>query len=83
MGLIKESKTNIAAAHATRAIQEGRSVLVYRYDVPATSSALSGPVSGAAEVIETIERTGWRLTDMTYGGHQARNGAVILLFRRS
>jgi len=46
MGLIKDTKTSIAASHATRAIQEGRRVLLYRYDVPTTSSGFSGPVSG-------------------------------------
>ena len=81
MGRITGSKANIAASHATRAIQEGRTILVYRYDVPATSSGFSGPVSGAAEVIESIER-GWRLGDVTYGEKQSRNGALILLFRR-
>jgi hypothetical protein len=82
MGRITDSKTSIAASHATRAIQEGRTILVYRYDVPATSSGLSGPISGAAEVIETIERAGWRLANMAHDGKQSRNGALVLLFRR-
>jgi hypothetical protein len=83
MGLIKDTKTNIASSHAVRAVQEGRTTLLYRYDVPSTSSGFSGPVSGAAEVIESIERAGWQLSNMAYDGKQARNGAVVLLFRRS
>jgi hypothetical protein len=83
MGFIKDTKANVAGSHAARAAQEGRRVLLYRYDVPATSSGFSGPVSGAAEVIESIEGQGWHLSDMAYDGKQARNGAVVLLFRRS
>jgi hypothetical protein len=53
-----------------------------RYDVPSASSGFSGPISGAAEVIESIERVGWQLSNMAYDGKQARNGAVVVLFRR-
>jgi hypothetical protein len=35
-------------------------------NVPATSSGFSGPVSGGAEVIESVERQGWRLSHMAY-----------------
>jgi len=38
MGLIKGTKANVAAQHATRARAEGHTVLLYRQDVGATSS---------------------------------------------
>jgi hypothetical protein len=82
MGLIKDTKTSTAAQHAARAAQEGRSIMLYRFNVPATSSGFSGPVSGAAEVVESIEQHGWQLSDMAYDGAQSKNGAVVLLFRR-
>jgi hypothetical protein len=49
-----KAKASFAAVEATRAIQEGRTVFVYRYNVPFSSSNFSGSVSGAAEVIETM-----------------------------
>lgn len=82
MGLIKDVKTSAAAQHAARAAQEGRTVFLYRFDIPATSSGFSGPVSGAAEVIEAAERQGWRLDNFAYDGAQSKHGAVLLLFRR-
>lgn len=58
-------------------------MLVYRFDVPATSSGFSGPISGAAEVIEAIERQGWLLDHFAFDRAQSKNGAVLLLFRRA
>jgi len=75
-------RVRAGAGDLVAAGEEGRTVLLYRYDVPSTSSDFS-PISGAAEVIESIERAGWHLSGMAYDGKQARNGAVVLLFRRS
>jgi hypothetical protein len=83
MGLIKDVKAQSAGTDASRAAAEGRTVFLYRFNVPATSSGFSGPVSGAAEVIEGIEQPGWRLAQMAYDGAQSKNGAVMLLFRRA
>ncbi len=55
-------------------------MFLYRFNVPATSSEFSGPVEGAAEVIESVERAGWQLVDMAYDGAQSKNGAALLLF---
>jgi hypothetical protein len=82
VGIVKDAKTNLAHTEAARALSEGRTVFVYRCNVPAFSSGFSGSVSGAAEVIETIERLGWSLANMAYDGAQSRNGALVLLFRR-
>ena len=57
MGFIKEVKADTARNHATRAPEEGSGLVLYRFDVPSTSSGFSRPVSGAAEVIEAIEQT--------------------------
>jgi hypothetical protein len=82
MGFVKDAKVNTAASHAQHAIEEGRTVSLYRFDVPHSSSGFSGPVSGAAEVIESVERHGWGLCDMAYDRAQSRNGAMLFLFRR-
>lgn len=82
MGIVKDAKANLARTEASRARTEGRAVFIYRCNVPAFGSGFSGSVSGAAEVIETIEAQGWSLADMAYDGAQSRNGALILLFRR-
>ncbi len=81
MGFIKEAKQNVAKSHAERATSEGHSVFLYRFNVPLSSSGASGPVSGAAEVIETIEQAGWHLAEMAYDEQQSRHGAMMLLFR--
>jgi hypothetical protein len=83
LGFVRDIKSGAAAAEAARARQEGRSVFLYRFNVPAASSGFSGSVSGAAEVIEAIERAGWVLSQMAFDGHQSKNGVALLLFRSS
>jgi hypothetical protein len=82
MGFLKDVKADSAKLTASRAVTEGRTVFLYRFNVPASSPAMSGPLSGAAEVIEAVEAAGWRLSDMAYDGAQSKNGAMLLLFRR-
>lgn len=82
MGLIKDTKAASAGAHAARSAKEGHTVLLYRFDVPWSSGGFSGPVSGAAEVIEEIEREGWHLDQFAYDRAQSKHGAVLLVFRR-
>jgi hypothetical protein len=81
MGFIKEAKAETARKEATRARTEGRAVFIYRFNVPATSSGFSGPVSGAAEVIEAIEGVGWQMVHFGYDGKQSSNGALLMMFR--
>jgi len=83
MGLVRDTKASTAAQHATRALHEGRTVLLYRQNVGANSSGVSGPVGDVAEVIEAIESQGWELTQMAYDEQQSRHGGVLLLFRRA
>ena len=68
---------------AARAVKEGRTVFLYRFNVPAMNSGYSEPISGAAEVIEGVEKQGWRFGDFAYDAKQSSHGAVLLLFRRS
>ena len=81
MGIIKRAKSGTAAAHAEVAAEQGRTVLLYRFNVPASSSGWSGPIAGAAEVIEAIEEYGWRLDNFAFDRAQSSNGGVLLLFR--
>jgi hypothetical protein len=82
LGIIKRAKSGTAAAHAEVAAEEGGSVLLYRFNIPATSSGWSGPIAGAAEVIEAIEEYGWQLDNFAFDRAQSSNGGVLLLFRR-
>lgn len=81
MGLVKDVKSGTAAQHSARARQEGRTVFLYKFAVPSSSSRFSEPVSGAAEVIEAVERNGWLLHQMAYDSEQGSHGSVLLLFR--
>ena len=81
MGLVRDTKASAAAQHAARASHEGRTVLLYRQNVGATSSGFSGPVGDVAEVIEAIESQGWELAQLAYDERRSRNGGVLLLFR--
>lgn len=75
MGLLKNAIAHVAAKHAARALEEGRSVLLYQMNMPRVSGE-GTPVSGCAEQIEAIEGVGWRLESMAFGG------AGYFLFRR-
>jgi hypothetical protein len=81
MGLVRDTKASAAAQHAARAAHEGRTVLLYRQNVGATSSGFSGPVGDVAEVIEAIESQGWELAQLAYDERRSRSGGVLLLFR--
>jgi hypothetical protein len=79
--MIRDVKAGTAAQHAARARAEGRTAFLYRYSIPASSGHLSGPVGGAAEVIESVEKAGWVLVDMAFDGAQRKGGSVLMLFR--
>lgn len=74
-------KADTAAEVAAKARSAGRTVYVYRFGMPMFDAAGSGPVAGAAEVIEKIEQAGWVLQQMAFDGHHGKHGAVLLLFR--
>jgi len=67
MGFLKDVKVNTITQHAERALAEGRFVFLARINVPVGDlTGFSGPVSGVAEQIEAVERTGWALQQMSY-----------------
>jgi hypothetical protein len=82
MGWIKDTKAAVAADHAARAWQQGHSVFVWNQNIPWSMATLSGPVSDTAEVVEAIEAVGWGLQMMEYADMHAKNGSIMLLFRR-
>lgn len=82
MGWIKDAKAKIATDNATRAWEQGHTVFVWNQNIPMSMATVSGPVPDTAEVIEAIEAIGWGLQQMTYADMHAKNGSIILLFRR-
>lgn len=82
MGWIRDTKVSNAHANAARAWQQGHTAFVWNQNVPTTMATLSGPVPDTAEVIEAIEGAGWALQSMEYAPMHAKNGSIILLFRR-
>lgn len=83
MGMIKDAKIQIAVDAAAKAEKAGRSVLVYRQNVPWGKSGISGAIPDMGEVIEVIEQRGWHLEHLAYDPQQSSNGGCLLLFRRS
>lgn len=81
MGLMKTIKTSTAHTDAARARTEGRTVYVHRFGMPNINSGVSSSIPGAAEVIETIEATGWRLEYMAHNSEDRAHGSLVLLFR--
>jgi hypothetical protein len=82
VGFIRAAKANIAGENAQRAWQQGHSVFVWNQNIPMSMATLSGPIPDTAEVIESIEAVGWGLAMMQYADMHAKNGSIILLFRR-
>lgn len=78
----KAAKAADARDFAMIAAQDGRGVMLYRFDIPASRSGWSGPIDDGSAVIDAVERVGWRLQHMAYDPRQSQNGALLLLFRR-
>jgi len=81
MGFTKNAKISHADKDAIRALEEGRTIYVHRFPMPNLNSGVSRSVSGAAEVIETIETAGWHLEHTTF--EDRGQGSLILIFRPS
>jgi hypothetical protein len=62
----KDAKAEQTAKHATRALEEGRQILVFSLNLPAGMPE-GAPISGVAEQIEAIEAVGWRFYQMFSG----------------
>lgn len=80
--MIRDVKVQAAVKAAAGAAAAGRLVLAYRQNVPASKSGFSGEIGDMGEVIEAVERQGWRLDQLAFDGQQSSNGGCILLFRR-
>ncbi len=81
MGLIKTVKTIAAGADAKRARDERHTIYVHRFGMPGIGTYSSSSVSGAADVIEIIERVGWKLEHMTFSAETRAQGALVMMFR--
>jgi hypothetical protein len=82
VGFLKDRRADTAGAHAMRAREEGHEVYVHRFKLPSMTGIGYGgsPVSGAAEVIESIEQSGWRLEHISHA-EVADHGSLLLMFR--
>jgi len=81
MGLMKTTKIHMADKDASRALEQGHTIYVHRFGMPNLNSASSCSVSGAAEVIETIEAAGWKLEHVAFNAENRANGSLVMLFR--
>jgi len=82
MGFVKTMKVNTGSADAARAVTEGHTVFVFKFDMPNLNSAVTSSVSGAAEAIEAIGAEGWTLAQMAVHP-SVRHGAMVMVFRRA
>lgn len=82
MGWIRDTKAQIAVDNAARAWQPGHAVFVWNQNIPLSMATVSGPIPDTAEVIKAIEGVGWGLQMMQYADMHAKNGSILLLFRR-
>jgi hypothetical protein len=83
VGFIDRVKQSKIGGEAERAVQEGRTVFLARINVGVTDAGASGTVTGAAEIIESIEAVGWRLDQMSYAQDRKGSPEGYYLFRRS
>lgn len=86
MGFVKQSKANALSVEAERAYKEGRSVFAPMLNTPVSQSAsfaLSGSVSGWAEMIEAVESHGWVLTQWSVATDSKGRPQAYPLFRRT
>ena len=82
MGWIKDAKADMLRQEAERAVQQGRTIFAAMLNTPMTQHYLSGSVAGWAEMIESVERAGWRLTDWSVAMDNQGRPQAYPLFRR-
>jgi hypothetical protein len=84
MGIMKASKVGSIRTDAERARSEGRTVFLARYWDEVMTFQGTGSVSGAAEVIESVEAAGRRLEHLSYAWvTEKRRGLTLMMFRPS
>lgn len=85
MGIIKQTKANSLSIEAERAYKQGRTVFTPMLNTPISQSAsfaISGAVSGWAEMIEAVESHGWVLTQWSVATDTKGRPQAYPLFRR-
>ena len=82
MGFIKDTKANMVRQEAERAIQQGRTIFAAMLNTPITQHTLSGSVAGWAEMIESVEGAGWKLSDWSVAMDKQGRPQAYPIFRR-
>lgn len=86
MGWVNDAKANVAAGEARKAIENGQTVLVYKFIEANTNSRSTAPMTGIADQIQAVESQGWVMYNMAVGEGKALSServAVVCLFRRN
>jgi hypothetical protein len=86
MGFMNNAKADSAAGDARKAIENGQTVLVYKFIEANTNSRNTGPMAGIADQIQAVESQGWAMYNMAVGEGKALSGervAIVCLFRRN
>jgi hypothetical protein len=85
MGRISQAMANEATRNAREAFAAGRQVISFKIIEAASTSRMTGIMSGVGEQIEAIEGEGWTLDTMTATTGKTLSGqrtALVCLFRR-
>lgn len=83
MGIFSDTKSNVVAADAKKAREQGRSVFVCLFKAGLISGGTtSGSLGHVAEMIEAVEAEGWRLDQFGYSDGDSKSDRVVGLFRR-
>lgn len=80
MGFLKDSAADRLTSDAARAYAEGRYVFTAKLN--SRDQALSGSISGWAEMIEAIEAAGWALTEWSVATDEKGHPEAYPFFRR-
>ena len=86
MRFINDAKAQTAGNEARKAIENGQTVLVYKFLEANTNSKATAPMTGIADQIQAVEAQGWVMYNMAVGEGKALSGervAVVCLFRRN
>jgi hypothetical protein len=83
MGWVKDAKQRELGVEARRALEEGRTVFAPMLNTPMTQHSLSGSIAGWAEMIESVEQAGWKLTNWSVAHDAKGRPQAYPLFRRS
>lgn len=83
MGLIKNAKQNMLSTEAQRAAEEGRRYFTPKLNTGMAQHGMSGSISGWAEMIESVEACGWRLSQWSVATDEKGRPEAYPLFVRA